>query len=105
MFEDYTNELSPSEQAQSESYREEKASGRISKRQQQILEVMRGSETNLSDQELLVEMCKYTGENLQINQVNTRRNELNKMGLIYMHGKRACTFTGKTVTTWKAKPL
>lgn len=69
---------------------------RISQRHSAILDCLMGC--SLTDQEIARKLGYYDP-----NVVRPRRNELYKLGVIVMDGKRSCRVTGKTCITWKIK--
>ena len=75
-------------------YYDIKASGKLGKRQYQVLENLRYLRT-ATNTEVSVEA------RLPINQVTPRMLELRKAGLVVQAGQRACHVTGRTAKTWR----
>lgn len=79
------------------SYVEEKKSGRLSEREQWILEWM-DMVGPCTDREL----AKHMGFN-DPNMIRPRRKELVDKGLVVEAGKRKCGVSGKTSIVWEKK--
>ena len=93
----------PAHEASVQALKEEKNAGNLSRRQQQIIEIMRANKADMTAREVHKAMQQQHEPNIQDSQISARMNELKKKNMIYMYDRRECTITSKLTTSWRLK--
>lgn len=93
----------PAHEASVQAFKEEKASGKISQKQEQIIAIMREVGEDMTAREIHLIMQQRNDPLIQGNQVSARMTELKEQGIIYLADKRDCKVTSKTTTSWRLK--
>lgn len=96
----YIAEKTPTD-TRKQSLQEEKESGSVGHRQEQVLGIIRAAgAAGLTDREIHAELAQIE-QGVQSAHVAPRRNELWQQQRIFRGLKRKCTITGKMVYTWR----
>lgn len=95
----------PAHESSVQALKEEQATGRISEKQQQIIEIMREFGHDMTAREIHLVMQQRNDPLIQGNQVSARMTELKEREIIYLADRRECKVTSKVTTSWRLKQL